>query len=70
MTSNVSIEDRVVALEVAIKELRLELAATPPRANWLDEIIGAFEDEPAFDGVIRYGRAFRDADRPANDDER
>jgi len=35
--------------------------------DWLDRVIGSMKDEPAFDKVLDYGRAIRQADRPAED---
>jgi hypothetical protein len=38
------------------------------RAGQLERVIGSFKDEPAFEEVLEYGRALRQADRPAEDD--
>ena len=40
-----------------------------PQPGWLHDICGMFADEPAFGEVIEYGRQFRNADRPHEDDE-
>ena len=38
-----------------------------PASDWLDRVIGSMKDESAFDEVLAYGRAFRQAVRPAKD---
>ena len=35
--------------------------------DWLDRVIGSMKDEPAFDEVLAYGRAIRQADWPVDD---
>lgn len=66
-TSDLLIEQRLTALENAIRELQRRLDQVPPAKNWLEQITGSFEDEPAFEEVLRYGRAFPEADRPPED---
>lgn len=58
MVPDISIEERLSAMEAAIAELQQQVAATQP-ANWLQQITGSFKDEPAFDEVLAYGRAIR-----------
>jgi len=58
MPSETPIEERLAALEVAVQELRQQVAS-PPGADWLDRLIGSQRDEPAFDEVIALGREFR-----------
>ena len=67
MAAEASIEQRLAALEKAVADIQLRLAGLPAGANWLEQFIGSFKDEPAFDEVIEYGRAFRAADRPPED---
>ena len=43
------------------------MKARSPAPDWLDRVIGSMKDEPAFDEVLAYGRAIRQADRPADD---
>jgi hypothetical protein len=40
-----------------------------PGPDWLEQVIGSFKDEPAFDEVLEHGRALRQADRPPEDPE-
>ncbi|MEW4570262.1 hypothetical protein AB1L88_20540 [Tautonia sp. JC769] len=62
MPTETPIEERLSAVEAAIEELRRRMPASSP--NWLDQVVGSLKDEPAFDEVLAYGRAFREADRP------
>jgi hypothetical protein len=62
------IEERFSAIKVALAELQRRLPPQPSNPNWLEQVIGSFKDEPAFEEVIAYGREFREADRPSPDD--
>jgi hypothetical protein len=65
MATNTSLEARLVAAEVAIVELQKQARKQPmatESANWLQQITGSFKDNPAFDEVLAYGRAFRQGD--------
>lgn len=61
MMSQTQLEARLLAVETALGEMQRRLAALTPTTHWLDEIIGSFKDEPAFEEVIAFGRAFREA---------
>jgi hypothetical protein len=63
------LEKRLAALEKAVSDLQTQLHARSPAPNWLEHITGSFKDEPAFEDVLRYGREFRQADWPPEDDE-
>ena len=67
MMTQTQLEARLLVVETALKEIERRLATLPPTPNWLDEIIGSFKDEPAFDEVIALGRAFRESE-PYPDD--
>ncbi len=69
MAADATIEMRLQAAEKAIEELRRKVDAQPVAPNWMDRFVGAFEDKEAFDEVVRLGREFRMADRPAEDSE-
>jgi hypothetical protein len=56
MTIN-TIETRLSAVEEAIAQLQKQVAT--PQINWLEQITGSFENEPAFEEVLAYGRAIR-----------
>jgi hypothetical protein len=65
--SQATLEQRVTALENAVHELHQALKGRKPAPDWLDRVAGSMKDEPAFDEVLAYGRAIRQADRPAED---
>jgi hypothetical protein len=62
-----TLEQRMTALEEAVRELQDAIQARKPAADWLDRVIGSMKDEPAFDEVLAHGRAIRQADRPPED---
>jgi hypothetical protein len=68
MAPKPTVEDRVAELEAIVRDLQQRLDSITPAPNWLQRIIGSFKDEPGFEEVLEYGRAFRQADRPAEDD--
>ncbi|MEH2121736.1 hypothetical protein [Nostoc sp.] len=61
MLTNASVEQRLMVVEAAIAELQKQLADSQ-LANWLQQITGSFKDEPAFEEVLAYGQAIRQAD--------
>ena len=67
MMTQTELEARLLAVEAALKDLQYRLTTLPPAPHWLDEMIGSFKDEPAFEEVIALGRAFREA-QPYPDD--
>ena len=69
MAANSTIEGRLEAVEEAVAELARRLEIQPPSSNWLDQVIGIFKGEPAFDEVIRLGREFRQLNRFTEDGE-
>jgi hypothetical protein len=62
-----TLEQRMTAVESAVRELQEAMRKRPTAADWLDRVIGSMKDEPAFDEVLALGRAARLADRPAED---
>ena len=64
MMTQAQLEARLLVVETTLQELQRRLATLPSAPNWLDEVIGSFKDEPAFDEVIAFGRAFRREDLP------
>ena len=44
-----------------------EQPAEATTGDWLDRISGSLANEPAFAEVLKYGREFRESDRPAED---
>lgn len=61
MATPTSLEERMAAVEAAITELQKQVA-NPQPTNWLQQITGSFQDEPAFEEVLAYGRAIRQGD--------
>lgn len=56
------LEQRLMAVEAAVSEIQRRLATLPPAPDWLEQIIGSCQDEPAFEEVIALGRALRMAE--------
>ena len=69
MSSETALERRVAAVEEAVAELRHRFASLPGTMGWLDGVVGSISDEAAFAEALEYGRAFRQADRPPDDDD-
>lgn len=60
------IEHRVAALEAEMARVKEQLEkAVSSRGDWLDEIYGAFADDPHFEEAMRLGREYRESLRPA-----
>jgi hypothetical protein len=70
MQTEPSLEQRLAVVEAAIAEIQQRLAShpLPETLDLVERFTGIFEDEPAFDEVVAYGRAFREADRPQEDE--
>ncbi len=62
-----TLEQRMTAVENAIRELQEAMKSRHPAPDWLDRVIGSMKDIPAFDEVLAYGRAIRQADGSADD---
>jgi hypothetical protein len=65
--SEATLDQRMTAIEEAVRELQEMMKVREPDHDWLDQVIGSMKDEPAFDEVLAYGREIRLADRPAED---
>ena len=61
MTSNLSLEDRLSAVENAIVTMQEQISNSQP-INWLQQITGSFENELAFEEILTYGQAIRQGD--------
>ncbi len=66
--SDSSLEQRLTAVETAVSELQRHLVHAPSSPHWLEQVIGSLKDEPAFDDVIAFGKALREADQLPDDD--
>ena len=67
MSKELTIEQRLAALEQAVADLKKQQQGQSDTGNWLENIIGSFKDEPAFEEVLEYGRALRASDLPPED---
>ena len=56
-----TLEQRMTAVEEAVRALQEANRARKPAADWLDRVIGSMKDEPAFDDVLAHGRTIRQA---------
>jgi hypothetical protein len=59
MSSVTELEQRLSAVEKTVAKLEHKLDAQ--HLNWIEEIAGVFENEPAFAEFERYGREFRES---------
>ena len=59
---------RLEALERAVAEIQRQLGLNAPGSNWIEQISGTFKDDPGYEEMLRYGREFRYADRPPDDE--
>ena len=54
--------------EICKTENGLALVGIEPTADWIQRMSGSFRDDPVFAEMVRLGREFREADRPADDE--
>jgi hypothetical protein len=61
-----SLKDRVAKLEQDVKEVKSQSvrSAEPP---WWERISGRFENDPAFEEIVRLGRQYREAQVPQDE---
>jgi hypothetical protein len=62
-----TLDQRMTAMEEAVRALQKLIKARRTAPDWLERVIGSMKDEPAFNDVLAYGRAIRQADVPADD---
>jgi hypothetical protein len=69
--SDEQIESRLAAIEAALAEIlrRLEEPASRVQPGWLKRFTGSMRDMPGFEEMVKYGREFRESDRPADSEE-
>ena len=60
---SLTLEARIEALELEVKELSRRMIAKPGPRDW-QKTIGASENDPGFDEMIRLGREIREKERP------
>ena len=60
-----TVEQRLLALEREVAEIKSRLGKAPPHApdaDWVSVVSGSMKDEPEFDEVVKLGRQIRTAD--------
>lgn len=68
-TKKASVEKRLTAVEHTVAVILKHMRKDGPAPGWLKRFRGCMADEPGFADLVRYGREFRNADRPMDDDE-
>lgn len=66
MLDEATLEKRLVTIEQAVAKLQLTVERKPSE-NWLENLMGSISDEEAFLEALKYGRAFRQADKPTDE---
>jgi hypothetical protein len=66
MSKEEEFERRLTAVEQEVAELRRRLADVLPPQDWISRL--AVRDVEGFEEVLKYGREFRYADRPQDED--
>lgn len=59
MSQEVTVEQRVAALEFEVAGIKRQLQRPEDAGQWLDEIAGSMKDHPDFTELVRLGREFR-----------
>ncbi|AKG20579.1 hypothetical protein [Calothrix sp. 336/3] len=71
MLDETALENRLLSLEKAVFALQSqakEKYSEKNSENWLDKLIGSISDEEAFLEALEYGRAFRQSDKPHDEE--
>ncbi|MEH1792334.1 MULTISPECIES: transferase hexapeptide repeat containing protein [unclassified Nostoc] len=68
MLDETVLEHRLLTLEQAVSDLQRQVEGKPSE-NWLEKLVGSISDESAFLEALEYGRAFRQADKPTDEDD-
>ncbi|MEA5581895.1 transferase hexapeptide repeat containing protein [Nodularia harveyana UHCC-0300] len=69
MLDEVTVEQRLNTLEQAVFDLQHKLESKLISENWLEKLIGSVSNEEVFLEALEYGRAFRQSDKPVNEDD-
>jgi len=67
MLNDTMVQNRLVALEREMAELKQRLNRALSGNTWLERLAGSMVDEPDFDRVLEFGRAARSADKPGEE---
>ncbi len=63
MLEQLTVEERLSALEKELRELKHQVTVQPSPQSWIEKIAGTFKDDPDFEEIVRRGREFRKAVR-------
>ncbi|MBM4257613.1 MAG: hypothetical protein FJ147_17185 [Deltaproteobacteria bacterium] len=61
MLEQLTVEERLSALEKELKELKQQVTVQQEQRSWIEKIAGTFKDDPDFEEIVRLGREFRKA---------
>jgi hypothetical protein len=64
MLDQATLEKRLVDLEQTVTELKRKSEANTSPNRWLQALTSSISDEAAFLEALKYGRAFRQSDKP------
>lgn len=63
MSTKLTVEERLEALEHEVRYLRRRIEGAQRPKDWRTRVCGSFEDMPEFDEVLRLGREIRLSDQ-------
>ncbi len=59
MPEQLTVEERLAAVEQQLVDLKRRLSSQTDGKSWVERIAGTFKDDPDFDQIVRLGRKFR-----------
>lgn len=59
MPDQLTVKERITAVEQQLVELKRRLPSQQDGKSWVERIAGTFKDDPDFDEIVRLGREFR-----------
>jgi hypothetical protein len=68
MLDEITVERRLITLEQQVSQIQQKIESKDISENWLQKLVGSISDEAAFTEALEYGRAFRQEDRPIDED--
>jgi hypothetical protein len=68
MLDETLLEQRLITIEQSVAALQHRIESGANTENWLEKLIGSISDEAAFLEALEYGRAFRQSDKPIDED--
>lgn len=69
--SNLSLEERMAALEAEVNQLKQQLTTKEPQrhVSWWEQRFGAFQNDPLYDEAMRLGEEYRKSQPTAADND-